>query len=127
MDLRCHRWRMYATKCILTVICLSLFTAQASYKYYQSSSLSFIYYYKNCVCSKTHPDKTSGISHFHARSRIKHSLDKRYSLTQLFPYPPAAPAIAAFPLAAREKLPLPFGGINSPSIGSAAERGPPAA
>jgi hypothetical protein len=75
-----HKWSRVALKCILSVICLSLFSAQLSYKFYEFSSLPSCHKsdryqvrsYKRVVTTHSQADK------------VFLSLDKRYDITHLF-------------------------------------------
>jgi hypothetical protein len=127
MDLLRHRWSMSAFKCILSVICLALFTTQLSFRFYQSSSLSFINYNEGTSRPISHKGENNRIYHYHSHPKIYLSLDKRYNIPHFIALPPTVFAINALHAATQVKFPVNCDGIKASFPFSVADRAPPAA
>jgi hypothetical protein len=112
---------------MLSVICLSLFIEQLSYKFYQASSLSFVNCNGTSVVATSKGNVTGENHHFHAHSKISLSLDKRYSITPPSSLPQAFFSIAAIYPTIRKVF---FDGCGIPknsTFFSVPGRAPPAA
>lgn len=120
-----HRFLVWTTKIILTIICVSFFTEQASYKFYQfSSSRSFAKAKKTTGSALSDAGIKLSVGGNHSRSELR-PLDKRFDVSQFFILfsIPTAPVPSASP---EVKYPIcPQTEIAGSGISTAPNRGPP--